>query len=70
MLKASQRSNSSLERENFDSSVVEAAWAYHRRIGGSHTKRNTPVEVVAFIAGACWGAHILVAEKEEQLRNP
>jgi hypothetical protein len=34
-----------------DSSVVQAAWAYHRQIGG-HAKGNVPVEVAAFIAGA------------------
>ena len=66
---AQPQSRSNLRMENFDSSVVEAAWAYHRQIGGSHAKRNVPVEVAAFIAGACWGRHMLVAEKEEQLRK-
>jgi hypothetical protein len=57
-----------LGTENFDSSVLEAAWIYHRQIGGSHAKGNVPVEVAAFLAGACW-AHLLVAEKEVQSRN-
>ena len=55
-----------LGTENFDSSVLEAAWIYHRQIGGSHAKGTVPVEVAAFIAGACWSAYMLVAEKEEQ----
>ena len=66
---APQQSSSNLGRDDFDSSVVEAAWTYHQQIGGSHAKGNVPVEVAAFIAGACWSAHMLVAEKEEQLRN-
>jgi hypothetical protein len=49
--------------------ACEAAWTYHQRIGGSHAKGDVPVEVAAFIAGACWSAHMLVAEKEERLRN-
>jgi len=64
---APQQSSSNLGR--VDSSVVEAAWTYHQQIGGSRAKGNVPVEEAAFIAGACWGAHLLVAEKEEQLRN-
>jgi len=61
-------SKSNLGTDNFDSSVVQAAWTYHRQIGGSHAKGNVPVEVAAFIAGACW-ARMLVAEKEVQSRN-
>ena len=57
------------ETDNFDSSVVEAAWAYHQQIDAAQAKGNVPVEVTAFIAGACWSAHMLVAEKEEQTRN-
>ena len=68
MRKPQQRSRANLGTDDFDSSVVQAAWAYHRQIGGQ-AKGNVPVEVAAFIAGACWAAHMLVAEKEEQLRK-
>ena len=66
---ASPQSDSGLGTDDFDPSVVEAAWAYHQQIGGSQAKGNVPVEVAAFIAGACWSAHMLVAGKEGQLRN-
>ena len=57
-----------LGTDNFDSSVLEAAWIYHRQIGARYAKGIVPVEVAAFIAGACW-ARMLVAEKEVQSRN-
>jgi hypothetical protein len=66
MRKSQRQSSSNLRTEDFDSSVVDAAWAYHEQIGGSHAKGTVPVEVAAFIAGACWSAYMLVAEKEEQ----
>lgn len=42
------------EDDNFDSSVIEAAWAYHVQIRAGPAKGCVPVEVAAFIAGACW----------------
>jgi hypothetical protein len=60
-----QQSKPSLGTENFDSSVVQAAWAYHRHIGG-HAKGNVPVEVAAFIAGACWAKEVLVGERKDK----
>jgi uncharacterized membrane protein len=69
MRETRRQSRSNLGTENFDSSVVEAAWTYHRQIGDSHAKGNVPVEVAAFLAGACWGARMLIAEKEVQSRN-
>jgi hypothetical protein len=66
MRKSQRQSRSNLGTEDFDSLVVEAAWVYHRQIG-SQAKANMPVEVAAFIAGACWGAHMLVAGTKEQL---
>jgi hypothetical protein len=51
MRTAQRQSTSDLGTDNFDSSVVEAAWAYHRRIGAGGVKGYIPVEVAAFIAG-------------------
>jgi hypothetical protein len=59
------QSNSDLGTDNFDSSVVQAAWAYHQQIGGSNAKGNVPVEGAAFIAGACWAKQMLVKERKE-----
>ena len=67
MRKERRESKPNRGADDFDSSVVEAAWAYHQQIGCSHAKGNVPVEVAAFIAGACWCAHMLVAEKEKTL---
>jgi hypothetical protein len=65
MRKAQRQSGSKLGTENFDSSVVEAAWTYHAQIGAGHAKGNVPVEVAAFITGACWARQVLVGEKKE-----
>jgi hypothetical protein len=55
-----------LGTDDFDSSVVQAAWAYHRQIGAGHAKGNVPVEVAAFIAGACWAKEELVGERKDK----
>jgi hypothetical protein len=54
-----------LETDDFDSSVVQAAWAYHTQIGVGGPKSNVPVELAAFIAGACWAKQVLVGEGNE-----
>ena len=54
-----------LATDNFDSSVLEAAWTYHRQIG-CHAKGNVPVEVAAFIAGACLAKEVLVGERKDK----
>jgi hypothetical protein len=59
MRKARRQSNPDLETDNFDSSVIEAAWTYHRQIGAGYAKGNVPGEVAAFIAGACWARVVL-----------
>ena len=60
-----QRSRPTLGTNDFDSSVVQAAWAYHLQIGASHAKGNVPVELAAFIAGACWARRVLVGEENK-----
>jgi hypothetical protein len=67
MLEEQQRSRSqpNLGTDSFDSSVVEAAWAYHRQIG-CRAKGNVPVEVAAFIAGACLAKEVLVGERKDK----
>jgi hypothetical protein len=54
-----------LGTDNFHSSVLEAAWIYHRQIGG-HAKGNVPVEVAAFVAGACLTKEMLVGERKDK----
>ena len=59
-------SKSNLGTDNFDSSVVQAARAYHMQIGVGGPKGNVPVELAAFIAGACWARQVIVAEGKDK----
>jgi hypothetical protein len=59
MRQAGRQSNLNLGTDDFDSSVVEAAWAYHVQIRAGNAKGYVPVEVAAFIAGACWAKQVL-----------
>jgi hypothetical protein len=54
-----------LGTDDFDSSVVQAAWAYHTQIRVGDPKSNVPVELAAFITGACWAKQVLVGEGNE-----
>jgi hypothetical protein len=65
MRRAERQSKSNLGTGDFDSSVVEAARAYHMQFSALYAKSHTPVEVAAFIAGACWARQVLVGEKKE-----
>jgi hypothetical protein len=60
-----RRSDSNLGKDDFDSSVVEAAWTYHMQIGVDGDKGYIPVEVAAFIAGACWARQVLLGDEKE-----
>jgi hypothetical protein len=55
-----QRFKPTLGTNDFDSSAVQAAYAYHLKIGASHAKGNVSVGVAAFIAGACWAKQVLL----------
>ena len=67
MLTTPRQSDSNLGTDNFDSSVVEAAWTYHQQIDAGDAKGHVPVEVAAFIAGACWAKQVLKSgEKEDR----
>jgi hypothetical protein len=59
-----RRSDSNFEQDDFDSSVVEAAWTYHMQIGLGGDKAYVPVELAAFIAGACWARQVLAGKGE------
>jgi hypothetical protein len=61
---ARQYSDSNLGKNDFDSSVVEAAWTYHIQIGVGGDKGCVPLEVAAFIAGACWARQVLAGKEE------
>jgi len=57
-----------LGTDNFDSSVLEAAWIYHRQIGARYARGNVPGEAGAFIAGECWVRQMLV-EKRKAIKD-
>jgi hypothetical protein len=67
MRKARWQSKSNSGTDNFDSSVIEAAWAYQRQIGAGGAKGHVPVEVAAFIAGACWAREALKSQETIRL---
>ena len=66
MREPERQSRSNLGTDDFDSSVIQAAWAYHMRIGVGGPKGNVPVELAAFIAGACWARQVIVAEGKDK----
>jgi hypothetical protein len=65
MRNAQWQSKSNLGTDDFDASVVEAAQAYHMLIGIRYAKSRTPIEVAAFIAGACWAKEVLKSPERE-----
>jgi hypothetical protein len=42
--------------------MLEAARIYHLQLAHGQAKGYMPVEVAAFIAGACWAKQVIVAE--------
>jgi len=60
-----QQSRLNLGTDDFDSSVVQAGWVYHRQISVGCPKSNAPVELAAFIAGACWARQVMVGEGKD-----
>jgi hypothetical protein len=59
---ARRQSGSSLGTNAFDSEMLEAARIYHLQLAHGQAKGYMPVEVAAFIAGACWAKQVIVAE--------
>jgi len=49
----------------FDSEMVEAALVYYQELAHGQAKGYVPVEVAAFIAGACWARQLLLGEEKE-----
>ena len=66
MREPERQSRSNLGTDDFDSSVIQAAWAYHMQIGVGGPKSNVSVELAAFIAGACWARQVIVAEGKDK----
>ena len=60
-----QQSEPNLALDNFHSAVIEAAWTYHLQLGAGDAKGDVPVEVAAFVAGACWAKQALKSCNEE-----
>jgi len=45
--------------------MVEAALVYYQELAHGQAKGYVPVEVAAFIAGACWARQLLLGEEKE-----
>jgi hypothetical protein len=50
----------------FDSEMVEVALVYHRELAHRQAKGYVPVEVRAFIAGACWAKQVLLGGRNKR----
>jgi hypothetical protein len=59
-----RQSKPNLGTDSFDAEMVEAALIYYRERVADLARGEIPVEVVAFVAGACWARQVL-AERGE-----
>jgi hypothetical protein len=60
-------SNQRSEPKTSISAVVEAALTYHLQVSARDAKGKVPVEVAAFIAGACWVKEVLKTQETIRL---
>lgn len=68
MRQAQRQSKPNLGRNAFDLKMLEAARFYHLQLAHGQAKGYMPVEVSAFIAGACWAKQVLMScEKEDKI---
>ena len=65
MRKEPLQSESNLGTDSFDAEMVEAALIYHRERVANLARGEVPVEVVAFVAGACWARQVLLGDDKE-----
>ena len=49
-----RQSESKLGTDSFDAQMVETALIYHRERVADLARGEVPVELMAFVAGACW----------------
>jgi hypothetical protein len=69
MRKEPLQSESNLGTDSFDAEMVEAALIYHRERVANLARGEVPVEVVAFVAGACWARQVLLGDDKEENEN-
>jgi hypothetical protein len=58
------QSKKNLGMDTFSSEMLEAARFYHLQHANRQAKGYVPVEIAAFIAGACWARQVLVEEEK------
>ena len=58
-----RQSESNLGTDNFDAEMAEAALVYRRELAPGRAKGYVPVEVAAFIVGACWARQVLLGDE-------
>jgi len=46
--------------------MLDAARVYHLHVAHGQAKGYVPVEVAAFIAGACWAKQVIVGEGKDK----
>src|SRR6516165_11292152 len=70
MPQARRQSESNPGTDNFDAEMVEAALVYYRELAPRRANGYIPIEVAAFIAGACWARQVLVGEERRNKLDP
>jgi hypothetical protein len=63
---ARRQSGLTLETNAFDTEMLDAARVYHLHVAHGQAKGYVPVEVAAFIAGACWAKQVIVGEGKDK----
>jgi hypothetical protein len=64
---AGRQSKPYAETSDFNQRIVDAAGVYQRQLVDGSARGYMPVEVAAFVAGACWARQLLASEKEISL---
>jgi hypothetical protein len=61
-----RQSESNLGTDSFDAEMVEAALVYHWELAPGRANGYVPVDVAAFIAGACWARQVLLGDEKKE----
>jgi hypothetical protein len=69
MYKEPRQRESNFGADSFDAEMVEAALIYHQERVADLARGEVPVEVVAFVAGACWARQVLLGDDKEENEN-
>ena len=67
---AGRQSKPYAETNDFNQQIIEAAGVYQRQLVDGSATGYMPVEVAAFIAGACWARQVLASGTKKYRYRP